>query len=521
MASPLRDGRYVLVRPLGEGAHGETFEARDEKDGRQVAIKRFSVRGASSWKDVELAEREARVLASLHHPKLPAYLDRFEEDGALYLVMELIEGESLASMRKRGASLGEADVVRLLRDASEVLDYLHGRAPPVIHRDLKPGNVIRRPDGSFAFVDFGAVRDKLRPDGGSTVVGTFGYMAPEQFQGRAQPASDVYAIGATALAMLTGEEPERLPHEGLAIDVERALRGAARPALARVLARMLEPDPDVRPSRIAPLLDEPRRHDATASSASPGKRGSRGASRRRGGTSKPGRASRSATRTRRSGRGTGPSDGRNAHGRAPIGGRSGTARSSRGRSRRCSRSGSPRRSSRSRSRCSSSCRRCSSSCRCSSAAVFARRRGKLRTPDGARGMRSDGRDASPRGGSIPPRRRRPSRRRSCGSARRKTVASASTTIATRRRSTRRPPRRSGNGKRARRRAVGEARYFVHSIVSIGSSSATFEPLAFNPYACHESFVAVAVSSPYTPTYGVPSPNFTRVSLQGWLPSPVE
>lgn len=262
MASPLRDGRYVLVRPLGEGAQGETFEARDEKDGRQVAIKRFSVRGASSWKDVELAEREARVLASLHHPKLPAYLDRFEEDGALYLVMELIEGESLASMRKRGASLGEADVVRLLRDASEVLDYLHGRAPPVIHRDLKPGNVIRRPDGSFAFVDFGAVRDKLRPDGGSTVVGTFGYMAPEQFQGRAQPASDVYAIGATALAMLTGEEPERLPHEGLAIDVERALRGAARPALARVLARMLEPDPDVRPSRIAPLLDEPRRHDA-------------------------------------------------------------------------------------------------------------------------------------------------------------------------------------------------------------------------------------------------------------------
>jgi hypothetical protein len=138
-----------------------------------------------------------------------------------------------------------------------MLDYLHGRAPPVIHRDLKPGNVIRRPDGSFAFVDFGAVRDKLRPKGGSTVVGTFGYMAPEQLQGRALPASDVYAIGATALSMLTGCEPEDLPHRGLAMDVRRALQG--RPAqrsrgLIEVLERMLDPDPDRRASRIGVLL---------------------------------------------------------------------------------------------------------------------------------------------------------------------------------------------------------------------------------------------------------------------------
>ena len=171
----------------GEGAQGRTFDGVDKRDGQPVAIKRFDVRGAASWKDVELAEREARVLQSLSHPKLPRYVDHFEEDGALYLVMEKIEGESLAVLRKRGVTLGEEDVVRLLRDASDVLDYLHGRSPPVIHRDLKPGNVIRRPDGSFAFVDFGAVRDKLRPEGGSTVVGTFGYMAPEQFQGRAPP----------------------------------------------------------------------------------------------------------------------------------------------------------------------------------------------------------------------------------------------------------------------------------------------------------------------------------------------
>ncbi len=263
----LREGRYVVLAAIGEGSQGRTFDGFDRLEGRPVAIKRFDVRGARSWKDVDLAEREARVLQSLAHPRLPRYVDRFEQDGALYLVMEKIEGESLAAVRTRGASLSEDQVLRLLQDAGEVLDYLHGRAPPVIHRDLKPGNVIRRPDGSFAFVDFGAVRDKLRPEGGSTVVGTFGYMAPEQFQGRALPASDVYAVGATALAMLTGRQPEDLPHRGLAIDVRAALRerrGPASERLAVILEAMLDPDPDRRASRIAPLLEGARRRESPA-----------------------------------------------------------------------------------------------------------------------------------------------------------------------------------------------------------------------------------------------------------------
>lgn len=250
----LRGDRYVLIGLLGDGAQGRTFEGFDRMRGQPVAIKRFDVRGAVAWKDVELAEREARVLQSLSHPRLPRYVEHFEEDGALYLVMEKIEGESLAALRARGASLSEDEVMRLLREAGEVLGYLHGRAPPVIHRDLKPGNVIRRPDGSFAFVDFGAVRDKLRHEGGSTVVGTFGYMAPEQFQGRALPASDVYAVGATALAMLTGRQPEDLPHRGLTVDVRAALGPRANAKMVRALEAMLEPDPDRRASRIEDAL---------------------------------------------------------------------------------------------------------------------------------------------------------------------------------------------------------------------------------------------------------------------------
>jgi serine/threonine protein kinase len=254
IVSSLRGGRFRVLGLLGEGTQGRTYDGVDLREGRPVAIKRFDVRGARAWKDVELAEREARVLQSLSHPMLPRYIDRFEEDGALYLVMDKIEGESLALVRKRQGTIGEREVERLLRDAADVLAYLHGRSPPVIHRDLKPGNVIRRTDGSFAFVDFGAVRDKLRPEGGSTVVGTFGFMAPEQFQGRALPGSDVYAVGATAVAMLAGREPEELPHKGLALDVRAALAGRASDRMLAVLEKMVDPDPDRRASSIAPLL---------------------------------------------------------------------------------------------------------------------------------------------------------------------------------------------------------------------------------------------------------------------------
>ena len=252
----LKDGRYVLVRKLGEGAQGATFEAVDSREGRLVAVKRFDVKGAAKWKDVELAEREARVLASLDHPMLPKYIDHFEEKGSLYLVMEKIEGESLFAMRKRGARFTEADAIRLLRDAREALGYLHGASPAIVHRDLKPANVIRKPDGSHAFVDFGSVRDRLKAEGGSTVVGTFGFMAPEQFQGRALPSSDVYGIGATVIAMLTGIDPEDLPHKGLRIDVQAALKGKASDALIATLSAMTDPDPDTRPATIPDVKSE-------------------------------------------------------------------------------------------------------------------------------------------------------------------------------------------------------------------------------------------------------------------------
>jgi hypothetical protein len=258
----LREGRYTIEARLGTGAQGETWRARDRKRGdRAVAIKAFRVGAARTWKDVELAEREARTLALLDHGLLPRYVEHFEAEGTLYLVMDLIEGASIAELRQGGVHFDAAEVERMLRDLGRALGYLHGRVPSVVHRDVKPGNVLRRRDGSFALVDFGAVRDRIRTEGGSTVVGTFGYMAPEQFQGRASPVSDVYGAGATALAMLTACEPEELPHEGLAVDVARAVPAGTPKPLVRALKRMLSPDPDRRASSIEQAFGDARLRD--------------------------------------------------------------------------------------------------------------------------------------------------------------------------------------------------------------------------------------------------------------------
>src|SRR5206468_586382 len=141
----------------------------------------------------ELFQREARVLANLHHVRIPELLDHFqqedEDDLRLYLVTARVPGQSLAARLEAGWLPKEPEARRIARCTLLILQYLQSLSPPMVHRDIKPSNLVMDDEGEIFLVDFGSVRDAVRPLGGSTVVGTFGYMAPEQFAGRASPAS--------------------------------------------------------------------------------------------------------------------------------------------------------------------------------------------------------------------------------------------------------------------------------------------------------------------------------------------
>src|SRR5512135_1489027 len=241
---PLIAGRYRLGPRLGKGSQVEIFLARDDKaspvapsDEREVVVKRMQPRG--TWKSFELFEREAKVLSQLRHAGVPRHLATIEEPpGTFNLVMQRVPGENLRDLVAR-RRLSETELRDVLVRCLEILDYLHTRTPAVIHRDIKPSNIVRAPDGRCALVDFGGVLDAAREKGGSTVVGTFGYIAPEQLHGQATSATDIYALGATIVSLAGGIEPEDVPRKGLRMDLDRHLP-SLDPGLRAALAAMTD-----------------------------------------------------------------------------------------------------------------------------------------------------------------------------------------------------------------------------------------------------------------------------------------
>lgn len=247
---PTLEERFRVEETLGRGAQGTTFLATDLERDELVALKRLAIRSVGDWKAVELFEREGRVLRALDHPAIPSYVDAFvldedTDDPRFFLVQEYIEGVSLADQLADGRRFDEAEVVDFLEQMLRVLRYLGELHPPVIHRDIKPANILRRPDGRYALVDFGAVQAIIPAEqGGSTVVGTSGYLPIEQIMGRAEPSSDLYALAATAVQLLSGRHPSELSEGGLQVQVRDAVE--ASPGLIALLEAMLAAYPEDR-----------------------------------------------------------------------------------------------------------------------------------------------------------------------------------------------------------------------------------------------------------------------------------
>ncbi|MEB3826482.1 serine/threonine protein kinase [Phormidium sp. CCY1219] len=216
--------RYRITHTLGRGGIGITYAAEDLQTGKSVAIKTLSLRQTQDWKVIELFEREAKVLSHLQHPAIPDYLDYFNidtpDDRRFYIVQELAEGQSLEEAIASGWHPTEIESRDIAKQVLAILNYLHELNPPVIHRDIKPQNIILHSNGRILLVDFGAVQDTYRHTmtSGSTVVGTYGYMAPEQFRGQAQPSTDLYGLGATLIYLLTHQSPAELPEKRLKLD---------------------------------------------------------------------------------------------------------------------------------------------------------------------------------------------------------------------------------------------------------------------------------------------------------------
>jgi eukaryotic-like serine/threonine-protein kinase len=206
----LAGGRYALERPLGRGGMAEVMLARDTALDRDVAVKLLAerVRGDRDLRERFL--REGRFAARLSHPNVVGVYDSGEEDGRPYIVMECVDGASLAEELGRRGPLAPAEVAELGRQACEGLAHAHARG--LVHRDVKPQNLLLRPDGTVKVADFGIAR---AAGGGATLtqagtlLGTAAYMAPEVVAGEpAGPAADVYSLGAVLYELVTGEPPQ-------------------------------------------------------------------------------------------------------------------------------------------------------------------------------------------------------------------------------------------------------------------------------------------------------------------------
>ena len=211
------DGKYKILNKIGQGGMSVVYLAMNERANKQWAIKEVRKDGT---KDYEVVKQgliaETDILKRLNHPHLPSIIDVIDCDDTFLIVMDYIEGRTLDHWLKKEGAQPQERVVEWAKQICDVLGYLHSRKPPIIYRDLKPSNVMLKPDGKIMIIDFGTAREfKEQSIEDTKCLGTQGYAAPEQYGGHGQTdaRTDIYNLGATMYHLLTGHNPSLPPYE--------------------------------------------------------------------------------------------------------------------------------------------------------------------------------------------------------------------------------------------------------------------------------------------------------------------
>lgn len=249
------DGKYKILRVVGKGGMSVVYQAVNEKANKIWAIKEVRKDGVQNFEVVKqnlIVETE--LLKRFNHPNLPSIIDVIDGDGTFLIVMDYIEGNSLSKALETSGAQSQEDVIEWSKQLCDVLGYLHSRKPPIIYRDMKPSNVMLKPDGNVSLIDFGTAREfKSSSVEDTTCLGTQGYAAPEQYGGHGQTdaRTDIYCLGATMYHLVTGHNPSTPPYEMYPI---RQWNPMLSSGLEEIILKCTQRNPEDRYQSCAELL---------------------------------------------------------------------------------------------------------------------------------------------------------------------------------------------------------------------------------------------------------------------------
>ena len=249
------DGKYKILNKVGQGGMSVVYLAMNEKANKQWAVKEVRKDGVRDFEVVKQGlVAEIDILKKLNHPHLPSIIDVIDKEDSFIIIMDYIQGNSLNKALEEYGAQPQDNVIAWAKQLCDVLGYLHSRNPSIIYRDMKPANVMLKPDGNVTLIDFGTAREyKEKNLADTTCLGTVGYAAPEQFGGMGQTdaRTDIYCLGATLYHLVTGMNPCEPPYE---IKPIRQINPSLSAGLEHIILKCTQRDPNDRYQSAAELM---------------------------------------------------------------------------------------------------------------------------------------------------------------------------------------------------------------------------------------------------------------------------